>query len=364
MQASFPTRSILAAAILVSLAAPTARAADVFQITNRTSDLDPTAFAAVIEQFNTLADNLESEVNTLLSTDARTSLASGFASANAGVTTALAGDHANSPSLLSVGAGLQGSVFVGADGFAMAGSNELPEIGVGLQTAVTVGFTPSLFGLQKLGPIDGKRLSIYLSGLSFTQSLQGFDLNMANFGVKGQYQIVAPRGASFLLKWEGVSFGTGVLYSSNSASYGANVAFEQSGATETLSVDLDYNLGISSSVTTIPLELSTAGKLLGLITVFGGVGADLSFGGSTLIGGAEGPISASSTAPGVGSLEAFSGNAVLDLETDDGFVAAPFLQSRVFFGTQFDLWVLKLGIEAVLNGTGSYGGAANLRVVL
>ena len=94
-----------------------AHAGDVFQIKDRTSDLsDPAyagAFDTIVESFNTLADDLETQVNDTLSTSLRTSLVRGLASANTGVTSGLAGDHANSPSLFSVGAGVQGGVYLG-----------------------------------------------------------------------------------------------------------------------------------------------------------------------------------------------------------------------------------------------------------
>ena len=137
-----------------------------------------------------------------------------------------------------------------------------------------------------------------------------------NLGVGANYQIVGTRSlAAGILRWRGVSLGSGVNYQSNRTDITVEVGEEAFSETATfddlgivppselslLGYDADSTLGtlkvspsfvaaVESRSVSIPLEASTGVRLLYLFDFNVGAGIDVAFGSSEVVFGAESEI--------------------------------------------------------------------------
>lgn len=335
-------------AVTFLLGAGSASAEGPFLITNRSAS-NPVIEAA----FNSIADELVTSVNSSIFTENNQALfADGMAGANSSGNTAVIADRASEPTLVSVTGGAQINVF-GVNSLAsvsFANTNSLPSVGAGVHAAATVGVRPGLFGLGKLGPIDLSRLKIYATFLSMDLSLgSSASFAASAYGLNLQYKVVPSVGMSFLAKWGGIDFLTGVNYISNRVGYSGTLTQSQTSGTSTMSFDFDYNLGVQSKVTYIPLEVSTSAQVLYLFTVYGGAAADLNFGSSGLTGGGSGDVTATENL----SASGYTAEAVLDFDTY-GYKAKPSLvNTRGFVGGQLNLSLIKIGGEATFATSGN-----------
>jgi hypothetical protein len=338
-----------------------------FQIINRTSDLnagDPIEGPA-LAAFNAAADSVVSSVNNgFLSQSSQQGFANALADADTSDTSALLADRASNPDRFSLGVAAEGA-FYQQNGWSSNANNQLPQLGAGAQLALVLGVRASNLGISQLGPLDGKRLMLYLNGMSFSTKVSGVSASFFNIGLNAQYDVISPRSV-VLVGWGGLKFLTGLNYATSTVTYSgkiqqsAGVGF--SGQTATVSVDMDYNVGVTSSDFYIPLELSTNFNLLYLLTVYFGGAADLNFGSAHLTGTGSGPISSTSTTSlGVNNL--FSGTASLNL--DDGVSGHPSLVAvRGFAGLQVNVLLLKAAVEGTVLGNGAKAVAVIFRLAL
>ncbi|MBI3294316.1 MAG: hypothetical protein HYZ71_06245 [Deltaproteobacteria bacterium] len=332
-----------------------------FAIVDRASDVP--SENALYTALNHTADQIESTINSgFLSDSSRANLNTAVAKASSSPGSSLWVDRASNPKRLDVGAGVQAQVNMTSLSLAalsFSTNNSLPAIGGSATGTLTVGLNPSLFGVRS------DRLFLYLNGMIVSQKVSNADVQSTSFGLNGQYRLITPKSL-ILVGWGGLTFATGINYSSSFIGVSSNLNVTQdtdvSGQTVTMNMNLSYQLGVRSTVITVPLELSTNVSLLSLVTLFLGGGADINFGSASLAGSASGPVSASYTGSIAGS-NLFSGTGALNL--DDGNVARPDLVvGRIFAGIQGSLWVLKASASYTYITNQTHAIAALVRVAL
>jgi hypothetical protein len=179
--------------------------------------------------------------------------------------------------------------------------NKDKDISMGLSPQVfnaRLGINASKFLLENL--YLGLHLGfIKLNGDDF--GLDGFSFNNFSFGVTGNYQLIPQiRLLPGLLLWRGVNVGSGLIYQTTKIEYAMKldqIDSNFSGGTLTIypKITLDMDIG----TVTIPLEATTAVKLLSFINLVAGVGVDLGFGKSDIKIGMNGDIDVSGLSGGI-----------------------------------------------------------------
>lgn len=290
-------------------------------------------------------------------TDFLKSMSNAQSITNKGQGVSYASDH----SLFVVGGGL-GLGLNSTSGFNFDSKGGLPPIGLGVQGSVMVGLSLSKFPMPQIGPIDLKKLTLFVNYFGYSNDTLVSSLTMKTslFGIHAQYKIIDGKniGGIGILNWGGVAFTTGFDVSSNSLTYkvGQKISAASSGITYDWTPDSNSALTLSSKAFTIPLEISTSVRVLYILSLFGGAGVDLNFGNSTIAANLSGPVTVSGTSVGSASL------AVTE-EKGPSFGAL-----RFFAGPQLNLVPLKntnlLSLYAQGNYStgGNYGVHAGLRI--
>jgi len=160
-----------------------------------------------------------------------------------------------------------------------------------------IGINTSKFLLDRL--YLGLQLGlIKLNGDDF--GFKGFNYDNFTLGATANYQLVHQKSfAGGLLGWRGVNVGAGFIYTGTKIAYSLPLGrqeqsfnFDISGTTVSskLTVDPRVILDMDISTFTIPLEVTTAVRLLWFLNFTLGVGADIGFGKSDVKFGMEGDI--------------------------------------------------------------------------
>ncbi|HNN01511.1 MAG TPA: hypothetical protein PKG67_13700, partial [Turneriella sp.] len=224
------------------------------------------------------------------------------------------------------GAGLSGDM---ASGFESKGG--LPAIGVGAQGSVMAGVSLAKLPVPALGPIDLKRLTLFVNffGISNDSLVSSLSIKANTFGMHAQYKVIEGKniGGIGLLNWGGIAFTTGFNVSSNSLTYkvGQSISAESSGVKYTWTPNSASNLTLEANSFSIPFEISTSARVLYVLSVFAGAGIDLNFGKSTIAANLNGPVT--------NSFNSTTGSASLQISEEQG---PSFGQMRFFAGPQLN----------------------------
>ncbi len=118
-------------------------------------------------------------------------------------------------------------------------------------------------------------------------------IDYLSLGVVANYQIFRERSLLGLLVWRGLSVGSGLLYQKNSTAFvykvdriTEDVNYDLGGGVtgiSTIVLDPNVKFGLDSNLVTIPVELTTAVRLLYVLNISVGFGFDINFGSSDLI---------------------------------------------------------------------------------
>jgi hypothetical protein len=124
-----------------------------------------------------------------------------------------------------------------------------------------------------------------------------FSLDEFNIGATAFYKLVDVQNLLFLIKWNGVTVGSGLIYQSSSTTYNTSLDQIESasfvtplGPAGTIVVDPSIQIGLEVSTVSIPLEIYTGLQLLWVLNLTVGAGVDLAFGSSEIILGAVGDV--------------------------------------------------------------------------
>ena len=202
---------------------------------------------------------------------------------------------------------------------------------------------------EKLGPFSLNKTRLYLQvskNSDLTQDAFNGDINI--FSLHLQYKVMDPAGVGFgIFKWGGVDFSTGISSQTQNLFVSIkppSTPIAAGGATAQISQGLQ--LGIKTSTTTIPFELSTYGRLLYFLKPFIGIGADLNFGKAESLASASTGISISNPSASTTASIDMSGE-----QTVDAF------NLRYFAGLQVDIFILKIYAMMQQSITGDTMGA-------
>lgn len=310
---------------------------------------------------------LENEINSEFKVpqmgDFLKSMANAQAIANKGLGVSYATEH----SLFVAGGNFGlGTSFVDTSSFSLSTSGGLPAIGVGVQASGMLGISLSKLPMPALGPIDPKRLTLFINyfGISNDSIVKSLTIKANTFGMHAQYRIIEAKnlGGIGILNWGGLAFTTGFDVSTNSLTYkvGQSLSTDVSGSTVTWTPNSSSNLTLEANSFTIPLELSTSVRVLYILSLFGGAGIDLNMGKSTISANLNGTISSTGT---VNNPNAGTASLVISESQNPSFG-----HLRFFSGVQFNIVPLKntnlLSVYAQGNISlgGHYGAHAGVRI--
>jgi hypothetical protein len=193
--------------------------------------------------------------------------------------------------------------------------NDDKDISLGISPQVfnaRLGINASKFLLENL--YLGLHLGfITLNGDDF--DLTGFSFKNFSLGVTANYQLIPQVRLAFgLLVWRGVNVGSGLIYQTTNIDYAMKMdqyssdPFTVGSDSLTVTIDPRMNLKMDIGTVTIPLEATTAVKLLGFINIPVGVGVDLGFGKSDITIGMDGDVNVNGINPNSGISKKDPGN--------------------------------------------------------
>ncbi len=260
---------------------------------------------------------------------------------NALASRGLESDPLLTPGLIVVGAGFGVGETGSLRGGAGAKKNSLPGVGVSGQGSILFGGPASLFGLKTdfLG-LSVQRLTFFgnFMTLSFDNAVQDLKLGMTTFGVGAQYVLVPEAYRIRAFRWGGLTVSSGLQYAFSRVSYYTKFnSNDSSSGSVNMNWDAAGDLGVRSSVVTIPIQFTSSVTLLYVATLYTGLGADLNFGSSHLEGNVTGPVVGKDS----GNTTVFTGTGTLDTQAANT-VSPSFLSVRGLVGAQVNLGTLKI----------------------
>lgn len=317
-----------------------AQAGSLFQIEITDYGTVPTALR---DEVDTLMQELETEVNAELpNADAADPYMKAIANSAVMASSGVGVDYQSPFSLFIVG--VQGGLGIdkGDHSISKVIKDPAKAQGASADVAIMAGLNFKALPLGKIGFFDFNRFKGYLHffKMGVDRKFDGntLDVDVASFGFHGQYKMIEPiRLGAGLLYWHGLDVTTGYSYTSIDGGMSIPVTKSQQEniptlGTSTVTFTGTANANAEVSVSKIPIEVSSGVRLGYILSLYGGLGADLAF------GKAEGRGSLSETEisvdGGVGSVEA---TANLDLNAKKG---PDFFNLRYFTGVGIEMAVL------------------------
>jgi hypothetical protein len=188
--------------------------------------------------------------------------------------------------------------------------------------------------------------------------LPGFSFNTLSFGVVGNYQILKEKTlVPVLVKWRGVSLGTGFIFQNTKLSYGMDldpISENLGGSYGSVKFDPKLVFDMDTTTFTIPLEANTAIQLFSFLNIHLGVGADLAFGKNDMKLGLEGDVTLEGLPGGITQNQAGSLGV-----SGGGDMAPSFFNFKLMTGLGFKFGPAVLDIPVTLylgDGTGANVG--------
>ncbi len=269
--------------------------AGLFQIVNRTGTCQ------------SACDFLENEVNDNLPDADASNYLKGMANSSVTSQKGLGASYGSNIEFIEVGftGGLGADLGDNSTSDLVKGDVDYDQIrGVGFGGAVSLGLKGSLFG-NKLGPLDMKRTSFYGYFLDIDPpDLDDIKGKTTSFGLHIQYKLIPQITLGpGLLSWGGVDVTTGLERASMRLNFVKGITESASSGGASASFDGTATVGADVTTYTIPLEVSTNVSLLHVFTLFGGMGADLSFGKAESIANLTGNVTVSGGGTGEGNLD-------------------------------------------------------------
>lgn len=335
--------------------------AGLFKISNRNyGSLSGTAYESNLD---TLFNELETQVNSNLPNSNATTYLKGIA--NSAVMSAVGSstDQVTSFKYALVGFGASAGADLGGSSISdLSNKDKTSTIsGFAIQGNYLLGVNVSPYLKSKF--FDDRPLKVYLNYFSQSLKFSNVEGEISSFGIHTQWKFYPEKDLGYgSVKWSGVNLTTGYRQSKTkliltqtlkeSLSQTVNVPAP---TTAQISFDGTAEIGANIDIKSIPVELSTGVRFLYLFNFFVGLGGDYSWGTSESIASISGPVSVN-TNPSLGSV---SGTATLDLGDKSG---PNWTNYRYFYGLQFEMGVLALGLQISQNfDKSATGGAFSLK---
>jgi len=308
-------------------------------------------------EIDALFNQLETTINNDLPDADVSTYLKGMANSSVMAGKGVGTDYANDVDLFVIG----GSVGIGADlgnnsfSSLMKGDVDENQIrGVGFSPSIMVGTNLALFNLPKLWVIDFDKMHVYANYFSmdlddFADDITG---DVKSFGFHAKYRI--HDGTSFiplplvggLLRWGGLNITTGYEFTSFNAKFTKTYTGKSTTATvNSVSVPAFYTgtavAGADVATHSIPIEISTNAQFLYFLSLYGGLGTDISFGKAETLASVNGNVSADTS-----SISGFTGNPTATASLNLGSEDSPTLMMfRYFVGAQINLPLVKTFVQ-------------------
>ncbi len=226
----------------------------------------------------------------------------------------------------------------------------------------TAGLAPN-FGIMlgtNLRGFDYPRWTLFANGFYEKAATSELSGHLTSFGAHLQYRLIEPQadgGAAIALRWIGVDVTSGFEYTKWTLGAEQQIPSDlpitgsQGSADLTMTSTGTFNL--AATTYTVPVDISTGLRIVELVSVYAGGGADFTTGTAKINANLTGDIKT-----GDGREVGMSAITVNGSNT-----GAPVLL-RGFGGVQLNLWKLKLSVQATVSQEPAVSLNAAIRMVL
>jgi len=209
---------------------------------------------------------------------------------------------------------------------------------------------PGLYLSAKFGTLS-------MDGETFSNDLKGSTMKTTLFGIGANYTWISTKSlVAGLVKWRGVSFGTGFLYNNNKLDINVDVdPIEQpiTGATYgiytfsgNVIIDPSITLGVHSSTYTFPFDVTSSVRLLWVLNFNLGAGIDFNFGSTDIIAKSNGSVTADIPDTSDVVVDMSPGTVTIDGSTKDK--RPSFVHARITTGIGLNILPVKIDIPVIL----------------
>jgi len=251
--------------------------------------LNVTDYGAIDPAFESFVDTeigkIEDEINKELPSAQPKRLMEGMANSSVMAGKGIGSDYASNMQVFLIGAG----VGIGAD-LEKDESTDSDISGLGIAPGLVVGANLGFIGGSIFG-LDPKKLNLYVNYMGYSYDKDFEDdsskkssagIDMKAMGAHLRYDWIKGSGNKFL-GWGGVKLHLGYEYNKTDLEFKTNISEsidETSSNGENVEGTINGNPTANIAVAThsIPIEISTDVQLLYLVSLYGGLGADINFG--------------------------------------------------------------------------------------
>jgi hypothetical protein len=335
-------------AVLAVLACPTLALGDANVTVALTPEGNALALASGTSPMQLAAD-IKAKVDRAYQTGDVPGFLRAFTDATAFSQRGLAVDYVSVPSSFIIGLG--GNVAVASKDVLDA---DAPTAGAAANLGVMLGANLADWGLP--------RWTVFANGFYNSASTDRLSGNLTSAGAHAQVKLLQAardQGVARAFRWTGVDVTSGIEYTrwSLDANRGLVNDFTVGAGAGEIDMRLTSNgrFELTSDAVTVPVEVSTGFRVLGLLSLYGGLGIDFTAGNSTIDAALTGEVrtqDASSTDIGSVSITAEGDNS-----------ASP-AALHALLGAQLNLWKLKIFLQGNAAQTPAASVSFGLRLVL
>lgn len=294
-----------------------------------------------------MAAEIQDEIEDAYQTNDVKGFLRAFTDATAFSQRGLAVDYVSVPSSFVIGFGANVAV-AGDEDF---DSEDSPTGGAAVNLGLMLGMNLADQGLP--------RWTLYGNAFYNAASTDRLSGNLTSAGAHAQVKLIKPaedKGIARAFRWIGLDVTSGIEYTRWSLDAGDDIEndFTAGGYDMTLRSDGEFNL--TSNTITVPIELSTGFRVLGLLSIYGGVGVDFTYGESTVDAALTGDAT---TQQGGVNIDVGEVDITAEGENDGSPTALHGL-----LGAQVNFWKLKAFLQGNLSQTPAASVSFGLRLVL
>ncbi len=221
----------------------------------------------------------------------------------------------------------------------------------------------SIMVALNLADAGAPRWTLYANGFYEKGSTDRLDGNITTGGFHIQYKLIEPQkdeGVANVLRWAGVDLTTGVEFTRwslgakhDSIAQDFNIDLGN-GTTDTTTLNSTGKFNLTSTAGTIPIELTTGLRIALLVSLYAGVGFDITAGKSEVDGDLTGTLTQKSDGANLATVHI----------TESGNNTSSPGQFRGLAGVQVNLWKLKVYAQANVSQLPAASLGFGVRLVL